>query len=742
MKKTTSRIAEGQPFPLGATWNGHGVNFSLFSAHATKVELCLFDSSGRREIERIVLPEYTDEVWHVFVYDLRPGTIYGYRVHGPYEPEAGHRFNPHKLLLDPYAKAHVGALRWHPAVFGYTLKHEALDLSFDARDSAPYVPRCRVVDQTFSWHHPLRERVARERMIVYETHVRGYTIRHPEVPPEQRGTFAGLAHPAVLDGIRHLGVTSVELMPVHMFLNDSHLLERGLTNYWGYNTIGFFAPDPRYSVGAQGSIDEFKLMVDRFHESGLEVLLDVVYNHTAEGSELGPTLSFRGIDNASYYRLLPDTPRYHINDTGTGNTLNLSHPRVLQMVTDSLRYWANSYRIDGFRFDLGVTLGREAHGFDPGSGFFDALRQDPVLSQCKLISEPWDVGPGGYQLGNHPPGFSEWNDRFRDSVRRFWRGDPHQRPELAARLTGSADLFDKRKRRPWASINFVTSHDGFTLADVVAYDRKHNEANGEDNHDGHNENWSANWGAEGATDDPAIVDTRARVARSMLATLFVALGTPMLLAGDEACRTQRGNNNAYCQDNEISWVDWTLAASPEGEAMTAFAARAIALRRDHPLLRETRFLFGEREVLPEVHDIDWFDERGEALSPEAWQDPEGRALVMRRAGPGLDGEIEVLLIMLNAAPAAIAFSAPAPSMQWDVLLDSAHPEAAPHRLPGATFEVAAHTIAVLCAWPTRKNAHEAAVHEPALRDDAPPPPDPRMNPGTSPGTAAPSGAAG
>lgn len=677
MRKTASRIAEGQPFPLGATWNGHGVNFALFSAHATKVELCLFDKNGTREVERIVLPEFTDEVWHVFVYDLRPGAIYAYRVHGPYEPEAGHRFNPHKLLLDPYAKAHFGALRWHPSVFGYTLEHEQLDLSFDTRDSAPYVPRCRVVDQTFSWHHPLRDRVPRERTIVYETHVRGYTIRHPDIPPDERGTFAGLSHPAVLDGIRHLGVTSVELMPVHTFVNDSHLLERGLTNYWGYNTIGFFAPDPRYSVGAHGSIDEFKLMVDRFHEAGLEVLLDVVYNHTAEGSELGPTLSFRGIDNASYYRLLPDTPRYYINDTGTGNTLNLSHPRVLQMVTDSLRYWVAEMGVDGFRFDLATILGREPYGFDEGGGFLDSCRQDPILSSVKLIAEPWDCGPGGYQVGGFPPGWAEWNDCFRDTVRAWWKGDEGKAADLATRLCASSDRFNRRGRRPWASVNFVTAHDGFTLHDLVSYNERHNEANGEDNRDGHADNLSWNCGAEGPTDDPGIRALRERQKRNLLATLLLSQGTPMIVAGDEFGRTQHGNNNAYCQDNEISWVDWE-GIDDAGRELATFVRQLTTLRHALPVLRRNRFLAGEHNATLDVTDVEWLSPAGVPLAPEQWGDP-----AMRCFGMLIDGRSQTsgimrlasdatLLIVFNAYHDVVDFVLPSvPGNDlWNCLIDT------------------------------------------------------------------------
>ena len=680
-KKTAPRIVEGQPFPLGATWNGRGVNFALFSANATKVELCLFDKNGVREIERITLPEYTDEVWHVFLPDLEPGAIYGYRVHGPYEPQSGHRFNPNKLLLDPYAKAHVGALRWHPAVFGYTIGSPEGDLSFDTRDSTRYVPRCRVVDQTFAWHHPLRdrERVPRERTILYETHVRGYTIRHPDVPPEERGTFAGLAQTPVLEYIRGLGVTSVELLPVHTFVNDSHLLDRGLVNYWGYNTIGFFAPDPRYSVGAHGSIDEFKNMVDRFHQAGLEIILDVVYNHTAEGSELGPTLSFRGIDNASYYRL-PDEKRYYINDTGTGNTLNLSHPRVLQMVTDSLRYWVLEMGVDGFRFDLATILGREPYGFDEGGGFLDSCRQDPILSSVKLIAEPWDCGPGGYQVGGFPPGWAEWNDRFRDTTRAWWKGDEARAADLATRLCASGDRFNRRGRRPWSSVNFVTAHDGFTLHDLVSYNERHNEANGEDNRDGHGDNLSWNCGAEGPTDDAHIRALRERQKRNFLATLLLSQGTPMLLAGDEFGRTQRGNNNAYCQDNEISWVDWE-GIDDVGRALADFVRKLTALRHALPVLRRNRFLIGEHNETLDVTDVEWISPAGVPLASGQWDDA-----AMRCFGMLIDGRSQTsgimrlasdatMLIVLNAYHDMVEFTLPSvPGKdQWSCLIDTNMP---------------------------------------------------------------------
>ncbi len=605
--RNRSRVHEGLPFPLGAIWDGLGVNFALFSANATKVELCLFDAEGEHEIERIELPEYTDEVWHGYLPDARPGQLYGYRVHGPYAPEEGHRFNPNKLLLDPYARQIVGELTWDEALFGYTIGHPDADLSFDERDSAPFMPRCRVVDPAFTWGRSQRIQMPWDRTILYETHVRGYTMRHPAVPETQRGTFSGLMVNEVIDHIRSLGVSSVELMPVHAFVQDQHLLEHGLRNYWGYNTLGFFAPHSSYLAG--DSINEFKEMVARFHAADLEVILDVVYNHTAEGNELGPTLSLKGIDNASYYRLMPDDLRYYIDDTGTGNTVNLSHSRVLQMVTDSLRYWATEMRVDGFRFDLATILGREPHGFDEGGGFLDSCRQDPVLSQVKLIAEPWDCGPGGYQVGGFPPGWAEWNDRYRDTTRAFWRGDEGQLAELATRLMASADFFDRRGRRPFASVNFVTAHDGYTLHDLVSYDDKHNEANGEDNNDGHDNNLSWNHGVEGPTDDPDIHELRLRQIRNFFATLMFSQGTPMMLAGDEMLRTQGGNNNAYCQDNEISWLDWNL--SGDAQSMIDYLRHIITLRHRYPILRRGRFLSGDYNEELGLKEVTWLTPDGE-----------------------------------------------------------------------------------------------------------------------------------
>ncbi len=672
-----SRVAEGLPHPLGATWDGLGVNFALFSAHATKVELCLFDTDGKKEIERIELPEFTDEVWHGYLPDARPNMVYAYRVHGPYEPEAGHRFNPNKLVLDPYARAHVGSLRWGPEVFGYQLDSED-DTTFDERDSAALMPKCRIIDPAFTWGRDLRPRGSREQTIIYETHVRSFTKLHPGVPEHQRGTFAGLMVKEVLDYIRNLGVTAVELLPIHSFINDSLLLDKGLTNYWGYNTIGFFAPDPRYA--ARNGVNEFKEMVAHLHDAGLEVILDVVYNHTAEGNERGATLSYRGIDNASYYRLLPDQQRYYINDTGTGNTLNLSHPRVLQMVTDSLRYWATEMHVDGFRFDLATILGREPYGFDEGGGFLDSCRQDPVLSSVKLIAEPWDVGPGGYQVGGFPPGWAEWNDRFRDTVRAFWKGDEAIAPELAARLCASADKFNRRGRKPWASVNFITAHDGFTLEDVVSYNDKHNEANGEENRDGTDNNYSWNSGAEGPTDDPAIKELRERQKRNMLATLLLSQGTPMVLAGDEFGRTQQGNNNAYCQDNEISWVDWNITEA--GHALTRFVRMLTKLRHRYPILRRGRFLTGEFNEAVGVRDVTWINANGEDMRPEDWQDGNLRCFAMLMDGRAQATGIRrpasdtTLLMALNAYHDVVAFTLPPcpGGSAWLMVFDTNIPE--------------------------------------------------------------------
>ena len=688
------RLDPGSPYPLGANWDGLGVNFAIFSANATRMELCLFDPEGRREIARLDLPEMTDQVWHGYLPNAQPGQLYGFRAHGPYAPQNGHRFNPHKLLLDPYAKALFGHTRWSDALFAYRFASSRTDLSFDRRDSALAMPKAVVTADNFSWSDDKRPNTPWSDTVIYEAHVKGLTRLFDEVRPPERGTFAALTHPKIIDHLKRLGVTAVELLPVHAFLQDRNLLEKGLSNYWGYNTLSFFAPEPAYL--SNGNSNEIRVAVRRLHAAGIEVILDVVYNHTCEGSELGPTLSWRGLDNASYYRLQADNPRYCVNDTGTGNTVNVSHARVLQMVTDSLRYWTQSYGIDGFRFDLGVTLGREPSGFDPGSGFFDALRQDPVLSRVKLISEPWDIGPGGYQVGQHPPGFGEWNDHFRDGVRRFWRGDPDRRADLAARLSGSGDLFDHSGRRPWVSVNYIASHDGQPLQDIVSYEGKHNEANGEDNRDGHSENYSRNWGAEGPTDDPEIRARRESVKRAMLTTVMASLGTPMLMAGDEFGRTQQGNNNAYCQDNDISWVDWSLLEGERGAALSEFVGRLTTIRRNNRALASPYFLHGERELAPGLHDIDWFDERGQTMNEGDWHNPEGRALILRRAYRRPDGAIEAVALLLNGSEVELEFTLPGAS-GWRIVIDSADPAIFARPLNDAPYLVAAHAAVIAVA---------------------------------------------
>ncbi|MGI4816266.1 MAG: glycogen debranching protein GlgX [Janthinobacterium lividum] len=700
MSIATDRLQTGLPYPMGASWDGLGINFAVFSANATRIELCLFDRAGRKEIGRYDLPECTDEVWHGYLPGGTPGMLYGYRAHGPYAPQDGHRFNPNKLLLDPYARQLHGPLRWSDALFGYRLNSNREDLSFDRRDSAPAMPKCIVVDDALDMARDRPPARSWSETVIYEAHPRGISMLRDEVRPQQRGTFAALANPRFIEHLHHIGVTAVELLPVHAILRDRFLVERGLFNYWGYNTLSFFAPEPSYFASvphAAGALNEMRMAIRQLHAAGIEVILDVVFNHTCEGNELGPTVSWRGLDNASYYRLVPGDQRHHLNYTGCGNTVNLSHPRVLQMVMDSLRYWAKSFHIDGFRFDLGVTLGREDYGFDPGSSFFDAIRQDPLLAGLKMISEPWDLGADGYQVGRHPPGFAEWNDKFRDGMRRMWRGDAGQRGDIAARLTGSADLFNHRRRRTWASVNFVASHDGFTLADTVAYNDKHNEANGEGSADGHNENCSSNWGVEGPTDDPAILALRERVARALIAMPFISLGTPMLLAGDEFGRTQQGNNNAYCQDNELSWVDWPAADEPAARRLTDFVARLAQLRRDYPLLRQTDFLYGVEELIAGVHDADWFDERGEVLTWQAWRDPEGRALACRRAGRGAAGQLQVLLLLINASAVDLQFVPPSPVFDWTLLIDTAQVERRDAPVPLTGCAVAAHSLQILAA---------------------------------------------
>jgi len=678
--KSSSKLKVGSPHPRGATWDGGGVNFALYSANATRVELCIFDSTGTQELQRLDLPDFTEEIWHGYLPGAQPGTVYGYRVHGPYAPEEGHRFNPNKLLLDPYARSHVGAVRWDDACFGYTIGSDRGDLSFDDRDSAPYVLKSVIVDPSFRWRRDSRRRgVPWDRTIIYELHVRGYTKLHRGVPRKRRGTFAGLSTREVISYIKSLGVTSIELLPVYTFLNDRGLEQRGLTNYWGYNSIGFFAPDPRYASDSASCLHEFKEMIARFHDAGLEVILDVVYNHTAEGNEFGPTLSFKGIDNANYYRLIPDSRRHYINDTGTGNTLNLSNPRVIQMVTDSLRYWVEETQVDGFRFDLGTILAREHDGFDTQSGFLKVCSQDPVLAGVKLIAEPWDCGPGGYQVGAFPPGWGEWNDKFRDTVRDYWK-ESAPASALAPRLCASGDVFNHRGRKPWTSINFVTAHDGFTMADLVSYNEKHNQANGDENRDGTSDNRSWNCGVEGPTDDPAIRALRLRQMRNMFSTLILSQGTPMLLAGDEFARTQGGNNNAYCQDDAISWVDWTKVG--EHQELIQFVRRLLAIRSTYPVLRRSRFLTGVSNPLLGVKDVTWIAPSGEEMTQENWDKPETHCLGMLidgRAQPTAIQELgsdATILLILNGGHVDLNFKLPGPvgSESWILLLDSAQPQ--------------------------------------------------------------------
>lgn len=673
-RDTQFAIHEGLPFPLGATWDGQGVNFSIFSAHATKVELCLYDEAGEKEIQRLELPEYTDQIWHGYLPGAAPGQVYGYRVYGPYEPEQGHRFNHNKLLIDPYAKQLVGKLEWNEAIFGYTIGSPDGDLSFDERDSAPYVPKSKVINPAFDWGDHHRFVAPKNEAIIYETHVRGITKLHPAVEEELRGTFAGLGNKQLLEYLRSLGITSIELLPTHAFIEDNHLLEKGLRNYWGYNTIAFFTPHPGYL--ASGHHQEFKTMATKIHEAGLELILDVVYNHTAEGNELGPTLSMRGIDNLTYYRLLPDNKRYYINDSGTGNTLDLSHPCVVRLVTDSLRYWACDMGVDGFRFDLGTILARGKKGFNERHSFNVACLQDPLLSQLKLIAEPWDCGLGGYQVGAFPPGWFEWNDRFRDNVRAFWRGDKGQVGELARRLTASGDLFNWNGRRPAASVNFLTAHDGFTLHDLVSYNEKNNQANGEDNRDGSDNNLSNNYGCEGPTDDPAINAIRLRQKKNMLATLLLSQGTPMLLSGDEFGNSQGGNNNVYCQDNEISWLDWNHDETQK--ELLAFTKFLIQLRHNYPILRRGRFLDGEIRETCNGKDVTWLAQDGTEMQELQWNDSNiawlGMMLDGRTQPTGIrkSGSDATLLLIMNAHPDPVHFVLPSVEhgSQWRCLVNT------------------------------------------------------------------------
>jgi len=703
------RTRPGSPYPLGATWDGSGVNFGLFSEHATKVEMCMFDGpDGNREMARIPMREQTDQVWHIYLPEARPGQRYGYRVEGPYDPTSGHRFNPAKLLLDPYAKAIDGTIRWSDALFGYPIGHPDADLARDDRDSAANIPKCVVIDPAFTWGEDRPPRIPWNETIIYEVHVKAFTARHPDVPKALRGTYAGLASSPAIEYLRSLGITAAELLPVHQFVADKHLVERGLTNYWGYNSIGFFAPDVRYasSGGLGQQVTEFKTIVKTLHQAGIEVILDVVYNHTGEGNHLGPTLCFRGIDNASYYRLLADDRRYYMDYTGCGNSLNMTHPRTLQLIMDSLRYWILEMHVDGFRFDLASTLARELHDVDRLGAFFDVIHQDPVISQVKLIAEPWDLGEGGYQVGNFPVLWAEWNGEYRDTMRRFWKGDEGQVAAMGYRLTGSSDLYGKGGRRPYASINFVAAHDGFTLRDLVSYNGKHNEKNGEENRDGTDNNLSWNCGAEGPTDDPPIIALRDRQERNFLATLLLSQGVPMLLGGDEIGRTQQGNNNAYCQDNEISWFEWKL--DKRRRDLLAFTRGLIQLRREHPVLRRRQFFFGRRIRGSEVKDLSWFRPDGKEMTEENWQDPLARCIGLRLAGDAIDevdaqGEPitdDTLLILLNAHHEPLPFTLPAhrPGVKWELVLDTRTAEGRRLHRPmkgGEVYELEARCVALL-----------------------------------------------
>ncbi len=665
-RSASTRLSAGSPHPLGATWDGRGTNFALFSTNAEKVELCLFDSQGKRELERITLPEHTEDIWHGYLNDVAPGQLYGYRVYGPYEPERGARFNAHKLLIDPYARKLAGRLVWSDAHFGYRAGSARADLSFDRRDNARGMPKAVVVDEAFTGVEDRRPQTPWEDTIIYEAHVKGLTQLREDVPPGWRGTYRGLSAPAVVDHLKNLGVTTIELLPIHAFVDDRHLVERGLCNYWGYNTLCFLAPEPRYSNA--DPLDGFRSTVSRLHDAGIEIILDVVYNHTAEGNHMGPTLSFRGIDNASYYWLLPGEPRYYDDFTGTGSSLNLTHPRVLQMVMDSLRYWVEMGHVDGFRFDLATTLGRGAGGFDRGAAFFAAIRQDPLLAHVKLIAEPWDVGLGGYQVGNFPAGWSEWNDQYRRTLRRYWRGEGGLLGELASHMTGSADAFNHDGRSPRASVNHVTVHDGFTLADLVSYERKRNEANGENNRDGSDDNVSINCGAEGPSDDPKIIALRRQLRRNQLATLLLAQGVPLILAGDEVGNSQNGNNNAYCQDNAIGWVDWSKLGH-DGEDMAALIGQLTALRRDFPQLRGRRWVEGRRK--DGSFGVLWLTPQAAEMTETDWKFPEGRFLAYVLSP--LEAGQPPLYIVLNAAPDVIDFELPTvPGVgQWRLELSTA-----------------------------------------------------------------------
>jgi glycogen operon protein len=695
-------VWRGNPYPLGATWDGMGVNFALFSEHAEKVELCLFDASGQKEIQRIQMPEQTDQIWHAYLPDVRPGQTYGYRVYGPYKPEEGFRFNPNKLLLDPYAKSIVGELKWDNVNFGYKVGDANEDISFDERDNASFVPKSCVVEQAFTWGLDQKPNIPWHETIIYEMHVKGFSKLNARLPEDLRGTYAGIGSEPSIAYLKKLGITAVELMPVHSFVDDSYLIEKGLRNYWGYNSIGFFAPDMRYS--ATGQISEFKTMIKALHAAGIEVILDVVYNHTAEGNHLGPTLCFKGIDNTSYYRLVDDNHRYYMDYTGCGNSLNMDNPRVLQLLMDSLRYWILEMHVDGFRFDLASTLARELHEVNRLGSFFDIICQDPIISQTKLIAEPWDLGKGGYQVGNFPPGWAEWNDKYRDCIRKYWKGDGGLIGELAYRITGSSDLYALSGRRPVASINFITAHDGFTLNDLVSYNEKHNEANLEDNKDGSDNNLSWNCGVEGETDDPEVLSLRARQKKNFLATLLLSQGVPMLLMGDEVNRTQKGNNNAYCQDNEITWMHWDFKT--EDKKLLNFVRDMISFRKAHPILHRIHFFQGRKIQGTDIKDIIWLNPSGNEMSAEEWEQAFARCLGVFFAGSELTENDEKgkpltddhLLILINAHYEPIGFKIPEllNDGSWEVVFDTFDTKRKGTRYsPGNEYPLESRSLAVL-----------------------------------------------
>jgi len=688
------RISTGTPHPLGATWDGRGTNFALFSANATKVELCLFEAQGRRELERFPLPVRTEDVWHGYLSDVVPGQLYGYRVHGPYQPELGYRFNAHKLLVDPYAKQLAGRVVWSDAHFGYRAGSSRGDLSFDRRDNARGMPKAIVVDEAFTWGKERRPAIPWQDTIIYEAHVKGLTQLREDVPPAWRGTFRGLSAPALIDHLKRLGVTSLELLPIHALVDDRQLVERGLVNYWGYNTLCFFAPAARYAL--DDPLNAFRSTVSRLHDAGIEVILDVVYNHTAEGNHLGPTMSFRGIDNTSYYWLQADQPRYYSDFTGVGNSLNLTHPRVLQLVMDSLRYWVEVCHVDGFRFDLATTLGRSPAGFDNRAAFFAAIRQEPILAGIKLIAEPWDIGPAGYQVGGFPLGWSEWNDHCRRALRGYWTSDEGNLiGDVGARMTGSADLFNHDGRSPRASINHITVHDGFTLADLVSYKSKHNEANGESNRDGSDDNHSTNCGTEGPSDDSVILALRRQLRRNLLACLMLAEGVPLLLGGDEVGNSQQGNNNAYCQDNEVGWVDWS-GIGREGDDLSSLIAYLTNLRRRFPQLRPARWVEGRRN--DGSFGVLWFTPQATEMTEKDWNYPEGRFLSYA-LGPQVPNE-PALYIVLNAAAQTITFKFPTIDkyQYWAVLLNTAEPTQMQKFPSGSELQAPPHSVLVFAGF--------------------------------------------